>query len=162
MYEPNSRPRGSRPRPGGSPSPARWPDADWYPQSGPERGPIPPGAASERGRGRHQRDDDRQWRDPAPTVLDLNLQEHKAGRNWAHIVGTVFFLIDTLVMADSFARPVGAGSRVLVIFIWLISLTVVALLWLRSSSSFLESTLVKSALLKSRLLKSLAVRPPAS
>jgi len=90
-------------------------------------------------------------------VLDLNLQEHKAGRNWAQIAGTVFFLIDTLVMADGFARPVATGARVLVIFIWLISLAVVALLWLRGSSSFL-----KSAILKLRLLKSLAVRNPAS
>jgi hypothetical protein len=60
-------------------------------------------------------------------------------------------------MADGFARPVATGARVLVIFIWLISLAVVALLWLRGSSSFL-----KSAILKLRLLKSLAVRNPAS
>lgn len=157
MYEPNPGPHGGRPYPGGSRQPGRWPEADWYPPRGEERGSVPPGTEGERGRGRHQSQDGRQWHDPAPTVLDLNLQEHKAGRNWAQIAGTVFFLIDTLVMADGFARPVATGARVLVIFIWLISLAVVALLWLRGSSSFL-----KSAFLKLRLLKSLAVRNPAS
>jgi hypothetical protein len=158
MNEPNPGRHGGgyQPQPGGSRQPGRRPDANWYPPHGEDRGPVPPGVASERGRGRHQSPDGRQWHDPAPTVLDLNLQEHKAGRNWAQIAGTVFFLIDTLVMADGFARPVATGARVLVIFIWLISLAVVALLWLRGSSSFL-----KSAFLKFRLLKSLAVRNPA-
>ncbi len=44
-------------------------------------------------------------------MLGLNLQEHKAGRNWAQITGTVFLLIDTLVMADGFAGPVDSGSQ---------------------------------------------------
>ncbi len=94
----------------------------------------------------------RQWHDPVPTALDLDLQEHKAGRNRAQIAGTVFFLIDTLVMADGFGRPVATGSRVLVIFIWLISLAVVALRWLRASpasSSSSSSSLGSSGLWQS-------------
>lgn len=57
-------------------------------------------------------------------------------RNWALIAGLVFFLFDTFLMADGFARPVATASRVLVIFIWLISLVVIALLWLRGSAKF--------------------------
>lgn len=89
-----------------------------------------------------------------PAVVDetaaLDPQGHKAGRNWppinvswallgrnwALIAGLVFFLVDTFFMADGFARSVATASRVLVIFIWLISLAVVALLWLRGSSRF--------------------------
>jgi hypothetical protein len=57
-------------------------------------------------------------------------------RNWALIAGLVFFLFDTFLLADGFARPVAMSSRVLVIFIWLVSLFVIALLWLRGSSKF--------------------------
>ena len=57
-------------------------------------------------------------------------------RNWALIAGLVFFLVDTFLTADGFARPVAMTSRVLVIFIWLISLAAVGLLWLRGSSKF--------------------------
>jgi len=79
------------------------------------------------------------------TSVDLpatapDLQEHKAGRNWVPIVGTVFFLIDTLFMADGFARPMAIGSRVLVIFIWLISVAAIALLWLRASPKFFKQS----------------------
>ena len=57
-------------------------------------------------------------------------------RNWALIAGLVFFLFDTFLTADGFARPVSTTSRVLVIFIWLISLAAVGLLWLRGASKF--------------------------
>jgi hypothetical protein len=57
-------------------------------------------------------------------------------RNWALIAGVVFFLFDTFLMADGFARPVAMASRVLMIFIWLISLSAIALLWLRGASRF--------------------------
>ena len=76
--------------------------------------------------------------------MDLH-HERKAGRNWALIAGAVFFLIDTLLMADGFARPVAIGSRFLVIFIWLISLAAIALLWLRASPRFFrQSPLVRA------------------
>ena len=64
----------------------------------------------------------------------INLNWALISRNWALIAGMVFFLMDTFLMADGFARPVAMASRVLVIFIWLISLAAVALLWLRGSS----------------------------
>ena len=73
-------------------------------------------------------------------------QKRKAGRNWALIVGAVFFLIDTLLMADGFARPVAIGSRVLVTFIWLISLAAVALLWLRASPRFFKQSRLARAI----------------
>jgi hypothetical protein len=73
----------------------------------------------------------------------LDPQQRKAGRNWALtsqnwtlMAGLVFFLVDTFLMADGFARPVAMASRVLVIFIWLISLAALALLWLRGSARF--------------------------
>ena len=69
-------------------------------------------------------------------------EERKRGRNWALVAGTVFFLADTVLMADGFTRPVATQSRVLVIFVWLISVAAAVLLWLRGSpkfSSFLNS-----------------------
>jgi hypothetical protein len=63
-------------------------------------------------------------------------EERKPGRNWALIVGTVFFLADTALMAEGFTRPVATASRVLVIFVWLISVAAAALLWLRGSARF--------------------------
>jgi hypothetical protein len=77
------------------------------------------------------------------TSVDLpaiapDLAERKAGPNWVPVVGTVFFLIDTFLTADGFARPTDIGSRVLVIFIWLVSLAAVALLWLRAAPKFFE------------------------
>jgi hypothetical protein len=69
-------------------------------------------------------------------------EERKPGRNWALIVGTVFFLADTVLMAEGFTRPMATQARVLVIFIWLISVAAAVLLWLRGSpkfSSFLSS-----------------------
>ena len=69
-------------------------------------------------------------------------EERKRGRNWALVAGTVFFLADTVLMADGFTRPVATQSRVLVVFVWLISVAAAVLLWLRGSpkfSSFLNS-----------------------
>lgn len=77
--------------------------------------------------------------------MDLPRQR-EAGRNWALIVGAVFFLIDTLLTADGFARPVATGSRVLVVFVWLISLAAIALLWLRASPRFFKHSPVVRAI----------------
>ena len=57
-------------------------------------------------------------------------------RNWALLAGLVFFFIDTFLMADGFARPVALASRVLVTFIWLVSVAAIGVLWLRGSSRF--------------------------
>jgi hypothetical protein len=66
----------------------------------------------------------------------INVNWALISRNWALRAGLVFFLIDTFLMADGFARPVALASRVLVTFIWLISVAAVGMLWLRSSSKF--------------------------
>lgn len=75
-------------------------------------------------------------------ALATGFRERKVGRNSVLIAGTVFFLIDTLLMADGFAKPEAIGSRVLVIFIWLVSLGAVALLWLRAAPR--QSALVRA------------------
>lgn len=139
------------------------PDDEWFrPRRGQERGPGPQDVPDERGR--HHRQGER--RRPAPnrtkalnlqaTSLDLNatsvdlpaiapelleplkFQERKAGGKWMPIAGTALFVIDTAVMADGFAHPVAIGTRVLVIFIWLVSLAAAALLWLRAFPKLLE------------------------
>jgi hypothetical protein len=69
------------------------------------------------------------------------LEERKPARSWA-LVGTVLFLADTVLVAEGFTRPVATQARVLVIFIWLVSVAAAVLLWLRGSpkfSSFLYS-----------------------
>lgn len=63
------------------------------------------------------------------------LEERKPARNWA-LVGTVFFLADTVLMAEGFTRPVATQARVVVIFVWLISVAAAVLLWLRGSAKF--------------------------
>jgi hypothetical protein len=154
MYEPfPGEPGGGyEPYPDGSRQPDDWSYDDWFrPQRGQEHGPGPHEVAGERGRGRHRLGVRRRpapdWTtalDPEPATVDLHL-ERKAGRNWALIAGAVFFLIDTLLLADGFARPVAIGSRVLVIFIWLISLAAITLLWLRASPRFFkQSPLVRA------------------
>lgn len=76
------------------------------------------------------------WALTGKNWLSANVSWEHISRNWALIVGVVFFLVDTFFMVDGFASPVAMASRVLVVFIWLISLTAVALLWLRGSSKF--------------------------
>ena len=62
------------------------------------------------------------------------------GRNWARILGTVFFGIDTLGTLGDAARNVPAGSLVLAGLEWLIGLTVVILLWRRESTYFYRAS----------------------
>jgi hypothetical protein len=155
MYEPSpGEPGGgSEPHTDGSRQPDDWPYDDWFrPQRNQERGSGSHDVAGEHGHGhRHRHGVHRRPAptsmtalDPEATAADLP-HERKAGRNWALIAGAVFFLTDTLLLADGFARPVAIGSRVLVIFIWLISLAAIALLWLRASPRFFrQSPLVRA------------------
>ena len=74
-----------------------------------------------------------------PIAVDrpsINVNWALISRNWALMAGLVFFLIDTFLMADGFARPVALASRVVVMFIWLVSVAAVGVLWLRGSSKF--------------------------
>lgn len=167
MREPNPDGRG-----GGSRQPDNQHDDDWFiPQGGMQRGPDPRDVAGELGHGRHHHNESRRRLnvdrtralflrttsvDLRATSLDLKvapmeplelqgLQGRKAGRNWVPIAGTALFLVDTIFMADGFASPVSIGSRLLVIFIWLVSLAVVAVLWLRASPRLFEQALVQVA-----------------
>jgi hypothetical protein len=64
-------------------------------------------------------------------------QMSKAGRNWARIVGTVLFGIDTIsVFAGAAAGPGGGATRIYSIIVWLIGLAAVILLWQRASSDY--------------------------
>ena len=61
----------------------------------------------------------------------------KLGRNWARIVGTVLFAIDTIsVFAGAAAGPGGGATRIYSILIWVIGLAAVILLWQRASSEY--------------------------
>ena len=64
----------------------------------------------------------------------------KAGRNWARIVGTVLFAIDTIsVFAGAATVPGGGATRIYSIVVWLIGLATVILLWQRASSDYFRS-----------------------
>ena len=64
----------------------------------------------------------------------------KAGRNWARIVGTVLFAIDTIsVFLGAATVPGGGATRIYSILIWLIGLATVILLWQRASSDYFRS-----------------------
>jgi len=64
----------------------------------------------------------------------------KAGRNWARIVGTVLFAIDTIsVFAGAATVPGGGATRIYSILVWLIGLATVILLWQRASSDYFRS-----------------------
>jgi len=64
-------------------------------------------------------------------------QMSKAGRNWARIVGTVLFAIDTIsVFAGAATVPGGGATRIYSILVWLIGLAAVILLWQRASSDY--------------------------
>ena len=67
-------------------------------------------------------------------------QRIRAGRNWARIVSTVFFAIDTisaLVSASGASTlSVGGATRVYGIVVWLIGLVAIVFLWQRASSDY--------------------------
>jgi len=64
----------------------------------------------------------------------------KLGRNWARIVGTVLFAIDTIsVFAGAATVPGGGATRIYSILVWLIGLATVILLWQRASSDYFRS-----------------------
>lgn len=65
----------------------------------------------------------------------------KAGRNWARIVGTVLFGIDTIsVFAGAATVPGGGAARIYSILVWLIGLAAVILLWQRPASDYFRGT----------------------
>ena len=67
-------------------------------------------------------------------------QSSKAGKNWARIVSTVLFAIETInVVAGASALSSGGASRVYSIVIWLIGLGAIIFLWQRSSTEYFKA-----------------------
>jgi hypothetical protein len=67
-------------------------------------------------------------------------QSSKAGKNWARIVSTVLFAIETLnVVAGASAISSGGASRIYSIVIWLIGLGAIIFLWQRSSTEYFKA-----------------------
>ena len=60
------------------------------------------------------------------------------GRNWARILGTVFFGIDTLDLLAVFRGSTGAISAVFAIVTWLVGLGAVIMLWRRESTAYFK------------------------
>jgi hypothetical protein len=67
-------------------------------------------------------------------------QSCKAGKNWARIVSSVLFGLETIgVLAGAAAVASGGAVRIYAIVIWLIGLVAIVLLWRRPSSEFFKS-----------------------
>ena len=67
-------------------------------------------------------------------------QSSKAGKNWARIVSTVLFAIETInVVAGASALSSGGASRIYSIVIWLIGLGAIIFLWQRSSTEYFKA-----------------------
>ena len=67
-------------------------------------------------------------------------QSSKAGKNWARIVSTVLFGIETInVVAGASAISSGGASRIYSILIWLIGLGAIIFLWQRSSTEYFKA-----------------------
>jgi hypothetical protein len=67
-------------------------------------------------------------------------QSSKAGKNWARIVSTVLFAIETInVVAGASAISSGGASRIYSIVIWLIGLGAIIFLWQRSSTEYFKT-----------------------
>jgi hypothetical protein len=67
-------------------------------------------------------------------------QSSKAGKNWARIVSTVLFAIETInVLAGAAAVASGGASRVYSILVWLIGLGAIVFLWQRSSTEYFKA-----------------------
>ena len=64
---------------------------------------------------------------------------NQAGKSWARITGTVFFVIYTLLLLLGVARAGAAASTLVSILTWLIGGATVFLLWRRESSQYFNA-----------------------
>ncbi len=64
--------------------------------------------------------------------------KNRAGRRWARVLSTVFFVINSLYQVLVIARPIPGGEWQIVfpVALWLAGLCAIALLWQRPSSEF--------------------------
>jgi len=60
------------------------------------------------------------------------------GRNWARIVASVLFAINTLELLAIFRRPSVTIGLAFAVLLWLIGLGAIMLLWRRESSAFFQ------------------------
>ncbi|HUC58735.1 MAG TPA: hypothetical protein VMA95_15135 [Streptosporangiaceae bacterium] len=61
-----------------------------------------------------------------------------AGKNWARILSTVFFGIDTLLLLIGFARPHAILGSLFSILVWLLGLAIIVLLWRKESTAYFQ------------------------
>lgn len=64
---------------------------------------------------------------------------NRAGKNWARILSTIFFGLDTLSVIVALLRPHALVSLLIGILIWLVGLGAIILLWQRESSDFFQA-----------------------
>jgi hypothetical protein len=63
-----------------------------------------------------------------------------AGRRWARILSTVFFVINSLALLDGIVTPIGGDWRLLFpVSTWLVGVCAIALLWRRESGEFVNA-----------------------
>jgi len=63
---------------------------------------------------------------------------NKAGHNWARIVATVLFGLDTLFLLLSLARASAAAGLIAGVVTWLVGLGATILLWRKESSAYFQ------------------------
>ena len=67
-------------------------------------------------------------------------QSCRAGKNWARVVSTVLFAIDTLAVLITTAGTTGGGlTRAYGLVVWVVGLIAIILLWQRTSSGYFRS-----------------------
>ena len=60
------------------------------------------------------------------------------GKNWARIVSTALFVLNTLGLLESLRGPKTVIALVFPVVLWLVGLGVIGLLWQRESSEFFQ------------------------
>ena len=65
---------------------------------------------------------------------------NKNGQNWARIVATVLFGLNTLFLLLSFVRATVSVSLAFSVLVWLIGLGAIVLLWRKESSQYFALT----------------------
>lgn len=63
---------------------------------------------------------------------------NRSGRNWARIVATVLFGLNTLVTLAGIVRSGPIAARLVPLLVWLIGLGAIVLLWQRESSDYFQ------------------------
>src|SRR5579859_2591966 len=62
-----------------------------------------------------------------------------AGKSWARIVASVFFVLNTIDLLTLVARPHAAFGLLLAVLVWVAGLGAILLLWRRESSAYYQA-----------------------